>query len=367
MVTRLYANNFRCLVAFEAHFSSFGILCGPNGAGKSSVFDVLRLIKDLSIGTSTLESSEYAHLEFCQWLESTTQEFEVDITAGGHQFTYTLHLEQVAESLLPRIIKERATCDKNELFDRDLDGVRFQKASGVPRGFPLDWKQAALGSIQPAGDRQAIEILQQAIARLLIIRPSPYGLEYESKGEAKTPRVNLGNLTSWFRSLSQEQEWTDALRDSLQNVWPDFRSFKLDDVGMQTKALQLRFGASNGKTPGTLYLGQLSDGEKMLVGLYMVRTALATGAIDTALIDEPDNFIGLPELQPWVLSVMELLDDNRQAILISHHPELLAHASEEYGRYLWRDNHTSPTRTGPLSVPKGLTPGEAITRGWVGA
>jgi hypothetical protein len=32
---------------------------------------------------------------------------------------------------------------------------------------------------------------------------------------------------------------------------------------------------------------------------------------------------------------------------------------------LWRDNHTSPTRIGPLKVPDGLTAGEAIARGWV--
>ena len=42
MITRLYANNFRCLVAFKTEFDSFGVLCGPNGAGKSSVFDALR-------------------------------------------------------------------------------------------------------------------------------------------------------------------------------------------------------------------------------------------------------------------------------------------------------------------------------------
>ncbi len=33
MITRLYANNFRCLVAFKTEFDSFGVLCGPNGAG----------------------------------------------------------------------------------------------------------------------------------------------------------------------------------------------------------------------------------------------------------------------------------------------------------------------------------------------
>jgi len=365
MITRLYANNFRCLVGFETRFDSFGVLCGPNGAGKSSVFDALRLVKDLGTGETTLESPEFQRLELTNWLESKVQEFEIDIEASGHRLSYLLHLEQAAPELTPRILKERATSDNKVLFDRDLDGVRFQKASGIPKGFPLDWRQAALGSIQPAGDRRDIQLLQEAIAKLVIIRPSPHAMEFESRSESRLPKLHLGNLTSWYRSLSQEQDWTDDLRESLQGVWPDFRSFRLDEVGLQAKALQLRFGAGNGKGAGTLYLVQLSDGEKMLVGLYMVRSALATGAIHTALIDEPDNYVGLPELQPWVLSMMELLDENRQAILISHHPEVLAQASEDYGRYLWRDNHTSPTRIGPLTVPEGMSAGEAVTRGWI--
>jgi hypothetical protein len=137
------------------------------------------------------------------------------------------------------------------------------------------------------------------------------------------------------------------------------------DVGLNTKALQLRFEGSNGADAGVLFFDDLSDGEKALVGLYMMRAALATGAAQTVLIDEPDNYVGLPELQPWVLSLRELLDENHQAILISHHPELLSTAGEDFGRYLWRDNHTSPTRIGPLTVPAGLSPGEAIARGWV--
>jgi hypothetical protein len=82
------------------------------------------------------------------------------------------------------------------------------------------------------------------------------------------------------------------------------------------------------------------------------------------VIDEPDNYVRLPELQPWVLSMRELLDDEHQAILISHHPEILGNAGEEDGIYLWRDSHTLPTRIGPLKVPEGLSAAEAVTRGW---
>lgn len=369
MITRLYANNFRCLVAFETDFDSFGVLCGPNGAGKSSVFDALNLIRNLATGEGILGGKgerDVESLEFTNWLgKSRVQEFELGVTAEGHTFEYVLHIEQAASDMKPRIVWEFASCDKRMLFERDLEGVRFLKSSGEPSGFPLDWRQAALASIQPAGKRRDIELLQQAISKLLILRPSPREVEKESKGESAHPDLYMENLTSWYRSLYQEQDWTDVLRDSLQDVWPDFKSFRLVDVGINTKALQLRFEGSNGNDSGTLFFDQLSDGEKALVGLYMVRAALATGAAQTVLIDEPDNYVGLPELQPWVLSMRELLDDNHQAILVSHHPEILSSAGEDFGRYLWRDNHTSPTRIGPLKVPEGLSAGEAIARGWV--
>lgn len=367
MITRLYANNFRCLVAFEAALDSFGVLCGPNGAGKSSVFDALRMLRNLGTGDGILGGVgefDIPRLEFTEWLESTKQEFELNLTAGGRTFEYAIHIEQTAEFEKPRIIHEKAHCDGLVLFERDMEGVTFQKKDGTSTGFPLDWRQAALAAIQPRGRISNLELLQEAIAKLLILRPNPRSMERESRAEVKHPDLSMINLTSWYRSLYQEQEWTDALRDALQDVWPDLRSFKLVDVGMNAKALQLRFEPDDGK-PILLFFDQLSDGERAIVALYMVRAAVETGAAHTVLIDEPDNFVGLPELQPWVLSMRELLDDQHQLIMISHHPEILSNSGLENGRYLWRDNHTSPTRLGPLRVPEGMTPGEAIARGWV--
>ncbi|MBL8877999.1 MAG: AAA family ATPase [Phycisphaerales bacterium] len=368
MITRLYVNNYRCLVAFEAKFDSFGVLCGPNGAGKSSVFDAIRLLRNLGTGDGLLGGSgeqDVPQLEFTKWLASTIQEFELSLSVDAHSFDYVLHIEQKADFEKPRVFREKAVCDGQTLFERELEGgVRFAKADGNQASFPLDWRQAALAAIQPRGRTiEKLALLQDAIAKLLILRPNPRTMESESKAEAKHPDLSIGNLTSWYRALAQEQDWTDVLRDALHEVWPDFRSFKLVDAGLNTKALQLRFEGEGGK-PVLLYFDQLSDGERALIGLYMVRAALDTGAARTVLIDEPDNFVGLPELQPWVLSMRELLDENHQLIMISHHPEILSNSGEANGRYLWRDNHSAPTRIGPLSIPDGLTAGEAIARGW---
>src|SRR5437660_403096 len=113
------------------------------------------------------------------------------------------------------------------------------------------------------------------------------------------------------------------------------------DKGAQAEgrrgASDMRRGGALPARPGGCAL------QKALVGLYMVRAALETGVVRTVLIDEPDNYVGLPELQPWTLALMELLDEDHQAVLISHHPEILNYGAGEGGVYLWRDNHTSPT------------------------
>jgi energy-coupling factor transporter ATP-binding protein EcfA2 len=357
------------LVAFKTEFQSFGVLCGPNGAGKSSVFDALRLLRNLGTGDGILggdRDHDVLRLEFTNWQKSNVQEFELGVTASGHAFEYVIHIQQATDSDTPRIVKERATCDGKALFERDLKGVSFKRPDGTQAGFfPLDWRQAALASIQPEGHLSELARLQEAMGKLLILRPNPRGMERESKAESKRPDLYMAGLTSWYRSLSQDLDWTIALRDLLQDIWPDFKSLKLVDVGLNTKALQLVFDGTNGGCSGGIFFDQLSDGEKALIGLYMVRAALATGATQTVLIDEPDNYVGLPELQPWVLSLRELLDDRHQAILITHHPEILSSAGPDHGRYLWRDNHTSPTRIGPLNVPEGMSPGEAVARGWM--
>ncbi|MEX1039860.1 MAG: AAA family ATPase [Pirellulaceae bacterium] len=367
MITRLYANNFRCLVAFDAAVDTFGVLCGPNGAGKSSVFDAISLVRTLGTGEGVLGGTgqhDIRNLELTSWLDSKVQEFELSLSVAGHSFHYVIHIEQQADFEKPRIIHERALCDEQVLFERDLDGVRFRRHDGNETGFPLDWRQAALAAIQPYGSIGKLELLQKEVGKLLILRPNPRDIERESRAESRRPNASLSNLNSWYRALSQEQEWTDVLRDGLQGVWPDFRSFKLVDVGLNAKALQLRFEPENGGQSTLLFMEQLSDGERGLIGLYMVWAALETGVARTVFLDEPDNYVGLPELQPWVLSMRELLDDEHQLILISHHPEILSNSGTANGRYLWRDNHTSPTRIGPLKVPEGMTAGEAIARGW---
>ena len=82
------------------------------------------------------------------------------------------------------------------------------------------------------------------------------------------------------------------------------------------------------------------------------------------MIDEPDNYVSLQELQPWLLSVSELVDKNHQILIITHNAGILDN-NPSNSIFFWRDNHKSPTRIGLASIPEDLSFGEALSRGWV--
>ena len=359
MITRLYVNNFRSLIAFDIKFDSINVLCGSNGAGKSSVFDAIQFVSALATGSCFFASEEdgagrtISKLDFTSWLKSRVQEFEIELKYEGSLFKYVIHLEQ-EQNFVPRVKKECAFCNGKELYRRDLDGVHFDNGRS---GFPLDWHQAALASIQPVPERKEIELLQRAFDELLVLRPNVHSMLLESKSENQKLSLNMSNLTSWYRSLSQSQEFTDVLRDSLKSVWSDLKYLEFENAGLSVKVMKLRFEKVD------LLFDQLSDGEKMLVGLYTVYSALKLGKINSVFIDEPDNFVSLQELQPWFLEISGLADERHQIVLISHNGEIL-NVNTARNLFFARDSHSSPARVGELKVPDGMLSSEALARGW---
>ena len=179
--------------------------------------------------------------------EKFDQEFELGLSVDGHAFDYLMHIEQKADYEKPRIIKERALATRN-CYSHGIWTAWSSRRPTALRHFSR-WigDRRRWLTIQPRGvNLSKLALLQEEIAKLLILRPNPRSMERESKAEVRYPDLSMTNLTSWYRSLAQEQEWTDALRDALQDVWPDFRSFKLVDAGLNTKALQLRFESEAG-------------------------------------------------------------------------------------------------------------------------
>ena len=86
---------------------------------------------------------------------------------------------------------------------------------------------------------------------------------------------------------------------------------------------------------------------------------------DTVFVDEPDNFIALREIQPWLLSAEEAVEEhNGQLILVSHHPETLNQWAALYGLRFFREENGQVRAANFSADQNGLQPSEAIARGW---
>jgi len=138
--------------------------------------------------------------------------------------------------------------------------------------------------------------------------------------------------------------------------------FSSDEDG--TRRLRADFtGPRKGKV--NYAISELSEGQRCLLVLYMILHFLIARG-HTVLIDEPDNFIALREIQPWLLAAEEAVEDhNAQLILISHHPEILNQWASEHGLLFFREDN-GHVRTEKFNAdPNGnLQPSELIARGW---
>ena len=98
--------------------------------------------------------------------------------------------------------------------------------------------------------------------------------------------------------------------------------------GSNYRELQAEFFSGGGRKNSIYRFDQLSDGQRALIVLYFLLFADDTER--TLFLDEPDNYITLPELQPWLAELEDGCGDNLpQTILISHHPEAIDFLSDK--------------------------------------
>ena len=156
----------------------------------------------------------------------------------------------------------------------------------------------------------------------------------------------------------------------LKDVMDGFTNFKFERVSEQNLLLKLRISRpSNSIKPIEYRLGELSDGQKTLIALYTL--LYGTKSEDyTLCIDEPENFLALPEIQPWLIQLYDLCSDGQlQALLISHHPELINYLLASPIGYWFERQSNAPARVKRISSEvadnSGLPVSELIARGWL--
>jgi ATPase subunit of ABC transporter with duplicated ATPase domains len=202
--------------------------------------------------------------------------------------------------------------------------------------------------------------------KLIIASPHPMRMDSESREDECNLSRHMENFVSWYWFHSNANQGSVfALFQELKQVIPGFDSFSLKDAG-EAKVLKVLLDHPDvNKRPMPFDFSELSDGQRVLVALYALLFLLKDEGV-SLFLDEPDNFVALRELQPWLTALTDACGDGlEQSVLISHHPEIIDHLALRSGRWFERD-HNGPVRVSdqPTAQVEGLRVSESVARGW---
>jgi ATPase subunit of ABC transporter with duplicated ATPase domains len=143
---------------------------------------------------------------------------------------------------------------------------------------------------------------------------------------------------------------------------PDLKDIKNPEVSRDAHALFVQFANDQGSI--TLPFDDLSDGEKgFMIGALVLAANDAYGPL-LCFWDEPDNYLGLSEVQHFVMGLRSAFQSGGQFIATSHNGEAIRCFSAENTLLLQRNSHLEPAvvrRLDELQVHGDLV--DALTRG----
>ncbi len=353
MLTRLYIDNFRCFEKFEWRPGRKQLILGRNGTGKTSLMDALVAVCRAAGGDRVEQCFKLS--QRTRWLNQREQVVEIEAELNGGNYFYRLAIEPGGEPARPRVQWETLRLNDDPIFN-----ICNAEALNPGPSYQLDQSRSALSTFVGRG----IAPFREWLAGISCWHFNPVSMGSRAESEDIAPTVDLTNFAAWYRHLVQAhpRENTAFLKD-LRVSLDGFDQLVLADAGENFRILYAEF-LREGK-PIKIPFGELSDGQRCLICLYaIIHFVVAKGG--TVIIDEPDNFISLREIQPWLMAVEDMADDHKgQVILISHHPEILNQWANPYGVQFIRDG------AGPVRVEKfngdpegSLTAAEVVAEGW---
>lgn len=369
MLKHVYIHNFRCLINFEASFSELNLLMGNNGAGKSTVFYVLKKIQDLIIEGKKIDAL-FSRADKTSWLNSNIQTIKLKFEGNSGIYDYILEIEYNTDRGLVRIIKEQLHFDGEPLYvfsiEANEEGYPISHAylyndNHTHDGIPIiaDWSRSALSMIEERHDNKKLIWFKEQLEKIYILKIVPSLIKSETREEALLPNIEADNFSSWFRILLQEQRrGIRKLEEELSAIFQTEVFFSLDNSG-DAKILRIELGEQKYR------LDELSDGQKVLIILYTLLTCIADDSI--LCIDEPENFLALPEIQPWLNFLHDFCDEGGQALLISHHPILINLLAKGQGIWFSRQQgeHSLTKKISAEKNSDSLSIANLVERGWL--
>ncbi len=377
MIDRIYIDNFRTLVNVTIPLKRNALLLGENGTGKTSVLDALRSIQRFVSGEFPVKAA-FPTSELTRWQKSPAQRFEIDLRTGEGVYHYELLLHHDMVAKLGQVRKELLTLDGKTLFEYSEGTAHlYNDTFRAGPSFPFDWFKAPLGTVYSRPDNTKLTNFKNQLAKILIVKPCPPMMAAESPREDAELSDRAENFVSWYRYIQRQAiAKQHRLFDEISKYIPGFKSLDIPGSAEGPVLMHANFALpgsaegmpASGDEHKTIPYGfdKLSDGQRMLILLFTLLYALPDAGW-SLFIDEPDNYVALREIQPWLLSLCDAVGDGiEQSVLCSHHPEIIDYLAENHGVWFFRDAGGPTRASDKLSPPIAhITPAEAVARGWV--
>lgn len=363
MFKRIYADNYLCFVNFEFKPGRVNLLIGDNGSGKSALFSLLLCMRYLVMNPQPV-SSVFGSKTLTRWeTVRNTQRFEFEVELrSGKIYRHLLEVEHHREQRTSRIKSETIELDHETLLR--FDGLQLTDASGAKLPVPYNFTASALAL--DWSDPVLVE-LREFWVTMNLLKLDPSKLTSAAQGEDRRLLLDGGNFASWLRQLMQRNpDLTEASRDALREVIGGFKFVRFDTDDAQKK-LWVRFETGSGSNAALfdVEFSQLSDGQRALLVLYSV--IFAATHVGVMGFDEPDNFVSLREIQPFLAKLTQRATDAKwQAFLISHNPEVIDYLAAD-GCFIFERPDNGPARVRAVAFEResGLKASEQIALGWV--
>jgi len=365
MIKRLYIDNYKCLVNFELRLQELSLLIGPNGVGKTSILDVMYALRQHLAGVAKI-IDVFPTSTLTRWQTRDVQVFELDADIKANSLRYRLELEHEKARRRCTIKLERLSANDKPLFEcKDGEAQLYTDSHVKGPKYPVDSAESALARVAPRADNTRLTRFLDYVRKVTVCGLYPVGFETESATEDTVLERDGRNFASWYRNLTLErQDLVHGFTMALREVIDGFQDIRMEKIGIDTRAMMARFGADGEEYE--LKLNEISDGQRALIALYSL-VRLAAGQGYTLFLDEPENYIALAEIQPWLMELTDACGDEiPQAVLCSHHPELIDYLGSDKGLLMQREASgvTTARTLNEVVVDDKLKLSESIARGW---
>ncbi|MEI7834297.1 MAG: ATP-binding protein [bacterium] len=374
MLKRIYIDNYKGFVDFTYEPAKLELLLGDNGSGKTTLFEVLGLLRDMIIeGKDVVQA--FPKSSRTQWLKIDIQTIEIDVEGNGGFYRYSLRVNnsdseksvKLDEHLeffegIYRIDPDRSSVLRLLFNDERRGDMHIFESEGKrSHTMPFLLTRSNLHFAEQIDGYPRVKRFTEWLRNSYFAHVRPAAILDYSDDEVTYPTVNMANFVSWYRHLVLENPnlIVDAT-DKIRQVIDGFKGISLEQAG-DRRVLKVVTDNSC-----KFNLSEMSDGQRILIVLYTLLSVMQDKP-GLLCIDEPDNYVALREIQPWLQEIEMLTEDGQaQVLIISHHPEIINYLAPNEAVRFYR------AEMGPIQVSRfkvsesneGLLPAEIIARGW---